>query len=202
MVFSKFTLKSGGITLQQFLASVGQLHFRGTSVLLRLPKPLFGHNHLTSIEDHPPSSPVPLPDKYHDLQDSDSVRGSTQHPTVTPPALPASRGKKTVGALPHVPEDMEISDSSNAHPKDDKGSKSNEKKNDYSIATHFVKVRRSGLLVDVSSLWDFISTDAVTGSVRNILSHSKPGMQRQGSIFTFDPVRHWNNRDFITCYLS
>ena len=60
---------------------------------------------------------------------------------------------------------------------------------DYAIATHFVKVRRSGTLADVNTLWDLVGTEAVSGSVEAILDH-KPGFDRLPSINAFDKVHN------------
>ena len=59
----------------------------------------------------------------------------------------------------------------------------------YSIATHFVKVQSSGSLADVKSLWQLAGTDAVSESVKTLLEHSKPGVQRFSSIHAFEKVR-------------
>ena len=58
---------------------------------------------------------------------------------------------------------------------------------DYAIATHFVKVRRSGTLADVTTLWDLVGTEAMSGSLDSILEH-KPGFDRLPSINAFDKV--------------
>ena len=53
------------------------------------------------------------------------------------------------------------------------------------IATHFVKVRRSGAVSDVSTLWDLVGTEAVSGSLDAL---DKPGFDRLPSINAFDKV--------------
>ena len=58
---------------------------------------------------------------------------------------------------------------------------------EYSIATHFVKVKRSGTLTDVTTLWDLVGTDAVSGSLDHLLD-VKPGFERLPSINAFDKV--------------
>lgn len=58
----------------------------------------------------------------------------------------------------------------------------------YSIATHFVKVQSSGTLADVKSLWQLAGTDAVSQSVKRLLEHTKPGVQRFSSIHAFEKV--------------
>ena len=53
------------------------------------------------------------------------------------------------------------------------------------IATHFVKVRRSGALSDVSTLWDLMGTEAISGSLDTL---DRPGFDRLPSINAFDKV--------------
>ena len=216
----------GEITLHSFLNSVGQLKFRGTSVLLRLPKPLFGHKE-GILPDRLPSSPVPSPPEVNQEDrrtgDDEQLRSPSEGTDSGEDVALLSKvslNSRRRAVLPDVDEEMEVSSveeqakdgappkkklqlsisaptlhqtDHNSHHRqqqeEDKGAtKHHHGAEEYSIATHFVKVRRNGLLVDVSTLWDFMATDAVTGSVRNILSHSRPGMQRQSSIFAFDPV--------------
>lgn len=58
---------------------------------------------------------------------------------------------------------------------------------EFTIATHFVKVKRSGTLTDVTTLWDLVGTEAVSGSLDDILD-SRPGFDRLPSINAFDKV--------------
>lgn len=58
---------------------------------------------------------------------------------------------------------------------------------DFTIATHFVKVKRSGTLTDVTTLWDLVGTEAVSGSLDSVLD-SRPGFDRLPSINAFDKV--------------
>ena len=217
------------IPVHSFLSCVGQLKFRGTSGLLRLPKPLFGHKEGVQ-PDHPPPSPVlPLPEEDLEdkaMRDNEQLRSSSEGTDSGEESAPPTKEvlhNRRRGVLPDVDEEMEVSPleerATNSAPPKKKPQLSisiptsrhtahnshhlqrqeeetargtathHHSDEEYSIATHFVKVRRNGLLVDVSTLWDFMATDAVTGSVRNILSHSRPGVQRQSSIFAFNPVR-------------
>ena len=57
----------------------------------------------------------------------------------------------------------------------------------FTIATHFVKVKRSGTLTDVTTLWDLVGTEAVSGSLDSVLD-SRPGFDRLPSINAFDKV--------------
>ena len=200
ILFRLFELNSDKeISLNSFLSCVGQLKFRGTSSLLRLPKPLFGQKEGQQVNRSPSPIHIPPDDNSHSdaVQDNKLSQVSGEEEEVLE-KLPY-RGRRKALSM-EVPEEMEISSSEGTKetitevksPKRLKLTTVTQDRarqmEEFSIATHFVKVRRNGLLVDVSTLWDFISTEAVTGSVRNILSHSKPGVQRQGSIFAFDPV--------------
>ena len=62
---------------------------------------------------------------------------------------------------------------------------------EYTIATHFVKVKRSGTLTDVTTLWDLVGTEAVSGSLESVLD-TKPGLDRLPSINAFDKVCRYN----------
>lgn len=58
---------------------------------------------------------------------------------------------------------------------------------EYTIATHFVKVKRSGTLTEVTTLWDLVGTEALSGSLDSVLD-SRPGFDRLPSINAFDKV--------------
>jgi hypothetical protein len=185
------------ITLSSFLSSVGQLKFRGTSSLLRLPNHVFGPKD-DHTSDRPPS-PIHIPPDHDSNSDSVSdkkIVAPSPNNGENQPRFAYTGRRKALSM--EIPEEMDVSYAEGGRvalreggPKklklDKIGKRSSQQSEEFSIATHFVKVRRNGLLVDVSTLWDFISTEAVTGSVRNILSHSRPGLQRQGSLFAFDP---------------
>ena len=49
------------------------------------------------------------------------------------------------------------------------------------------QVRRSGALADVTTLWDLVGTDMVSGSLDNVLA-SRPGFDRLPSLNAFDKV--------------
>ncbi len=67
---------------------------------------------------------------------------------------------------------------------------------DITIATHFVKVRRSGALSDVSTLWDLMGTEAISGSLDAL---DRPGFDRLPSINAFDKVR---GLQVFVCFIS
>ncbi|KAL9982177.1 hypothetical protein ACROYT_G010988 [Oculina patagonica] len=56
----------------------------------------------------------------------------------------------------------------------------------YELATHTVKVRRSGMLSDVSVLWDMNNSNMVTGSAQSGLVASKLKIERLPSINCFN----------------
>lgn len=58
----------------------------------------------------------------------------------------------------------------------------------YELATHTVKVRRSGMLSDVSVLWDMSNSSMVTGSAQSELVTNKLKIERLPSINCFNKV--------------
>ena len=56
----------------------------------------------------------------------------------------------------------------------------------YELATHTVKVRRSGMLSDVSALWDTNNVSMVTGCAQSHLSAAKLKIERLTSINCFN----------------
>ena len=56
----------------------------------------------------------------------------------------------------------------------------------YELATHTVKVRRSGILSDVSALWDTNNVSMVTGCAQSHLSAAKLKIERLTSINCFN----------------
>ena len=65
------------------------------------------------------------------------------------------------------------------------GSDASDDEHVITIATHFVKVPRSGAVSDVSTLWDLVRTEAVSGSLDTL---DKAGSDRLPSINTIDKV--------------
>ena len=59
----------------------------------------------------------------------------------------------------------------------------------YELAMHTVKVRRSGMLSDVSVLCDRHDSGMVSGSAQNELLNSKLKIERLPSINSFNKVR-------------
>ena len=84
------------------------------------------------------------------------------------------------------PPSIVLEDSTEA-PSDGEGEMEGLPGQDYTIATHFVKVRRSGTLSDVTTIWDLAGTECLSGSLDSIIA-SKPGFDRLPSINAFDRV--------------
>ncbi|XP_054711805.1 uncharacterized protein LOC129221357 [Uloborus diversus] len=112
------------LSLNNFLQTVGQLKFRGTSSLFRATEPII----------------------YSILH----RRGFTEHPRERCISKSSTRKRQ---------RESSIEKNSN-----DKNGTVSEKK--YDLATHSVKVKRSGTLVDVNSLWDMEGTMACSNDVK------------------------------------
>ena len=60
----------------------------------------------------------------------------------------------------------------------------------YELATHVVKVRRSGTLTNVSQLWDMTGTGALAKSVQDLMQHDRSKFTRMSSVNSFNEVRN------------
>ena len=198
MSYSKVSGDADDITLMQFGTAVGQLRFRGTSLLLRLPASPVGksqHQNNKKVEqvNKPQNMPEAVPSKkqkqeepdddddddddgdddddidYFDVDDVDDHGGGADMEVD-----PVHRADDPVPGGIDVASDSDFGSDSSNH--------------GYSIATHFVKVQSSGILADVKSLWQLAGTDAVSQSVKTLLEHTKPGVQRFSSIHAFEKV--------------
>ncbi|CAB4012802.1 Serine threonine- phosphatase BSU1, partial [Paramuricea clavata] len=56
----------------------------------------------------------------------------------------------------------------------------------YELATHVVKVRRSGALTNVSQLWDMTGTGALAKSVQDLMVHDRSKFTRMSSVNSFN----------------
>ena len=59
----------------------------------------------------------------------------------------------------------------------------------YELATHTVKVRRSGALIDVKALWDLKDTDAFSSATALDLEKENLRYSRFASVDSFNKVR-------------
>ncbi|XP_061163616.1 uncharacterized protein LOC133172682 [Saccostrea echinata] len=159
------------LPLGEFLTAVGQLKFRGTSVLFRLPQSCVtglkgNENHL----NHTGETMEP-PLKRCRPKLLDSVKSSP------PRKLNATDTEMEVFKLP---EGRPLSAGRFHH------------QIRYELATHTVKVRRTGVLSDVIKLWDLQGTPAVTESAACHLEGDISRFQRMPSIDSFNARSHPN----------
>lgn len=154
-----FNLPTGGqLPLNEFLLAVGQLKFRGTSLLFRSP-----------------SSVLPtLKKKYtqESLIEPTTKRSKMFHPTIGNDNMDQS----AVSAV----EDSVSAEATSRFPN---------QAGHYELATHSVKVRRTGTLVDVLSLWQLEGTAALTKSSR---LGEKTRFERLPSMDSFNQKSHAN----------
>ncbi|XP_037566856.1 uncharacterized protein LOC119446493 [Dermacentor silvarum] len=154
-----FNLPNGGqLPLNEFLLAVGQLKFRGTSLLFRSS-----------------SSVLPtLKKKYtqESLIEPTTKRSKMFHPTIGNENMDQS----AVSAV----EDSASAEATSRFPS---------QVGHYELATHSVKVRRTGTLVDVLSLWQLEGTAALTKSSR---LGEKTRFERLPSMDSFNQKSHAN----------
>jgi len=180
------------IPLTKFLNVVGQLKFRGTSVLFRLPR-----SPVKKQTEPPNAELLPHSPLLGAKQNKDKMGSGKQSPLPSiadkdkeaeEEGMEVTSGVRVApgcGVIDSLPVLSVENDDGEVLTPDVGGDE------DYAIATHFVKVRRSGTLADVNTLWDLVGTEAVSGSVEAILDH-KPGFDRLPSINAFDKVHgYW-----------
>lgn len=189
MLYSKVSCDADDITLMQLGTAVGQLRFRGTSLLLRLPASPVGksqrqNNKKVQQANKSQNMPEAVPSKkqkQEELDDDDDDDDDIDYFDVDDGQGGGDMEVEAVHKAPDtVPGGIDVVSDS------DFGSDSSN--HGYSIATHFVKVQSSGILADVKSLWQLAGTDAVSQSVKTLLEHTKPGVQRFSSIHAFEKV--------------
>ena len=199
-----------GVSLGLFLNVVGQLKFRGTSVLFRLPRPPVTRSTPIPPDAPQPPSPAPSPNvSLRRIPESDSNKSElVKREEETPAIIEAKKARvDTFGSATsnNSEESMDFchsdevsGDSFKSQPRivledstdttsDGEAEMEDLPGQDYTIATHFVKVRRSGTLSDVTTIWDLVGTDCLSGSLDSIVA-SKPGFDRLPSINAFDKV--------------
>lgn len=140
------------LSLSEFLYGVGQLKFRGTSVLLRAPKSVI--EHLRNVHSNADMYIERALDMQH--MPAHLARMATAGDDIAAARCRRSRFNGSPG------EAGEGSDC-------------------YELATHSVKVRRSGTLVNVTTLWDFQGTDTIVETAAEHL-----GFNRMSSVDTFN----------------
>ncbi|GFR58629.1 serine/threonine-protein phosphatase [Elysia marginata] len=154
-----------------FLTAVGSLKFRGTSILFRLP-----HSCLTNLKLCREGSP------YSD-SDSESKEEPSPPKRSRPKLLDSKKAKD---------KSQEKEDSIFKQPEGRAPSSSSTKLAKYDLATHTVRVKRTGTLAEVMALWDLQGTAAVSGSANNHLDGDVSRFQRLSSIDAFNQRSHPN----------
>ena len=214
-----------GVPLSKFLFVVGQLKFRGTSVLFRLPRPpvVKATKSQIRVRELSPSPRSIPPEPNRDAAVDKSTKSEKKVCFV---GVGAPEEKMEVGA---GREEVDGGDEVSVEPnetlpmgirplggrregeteeEDVLGAFSGLGGDGFSIATHFVKVnsfpthrhtqhgrtcvhhsqvRRSGAVADVTTLWDLVGTDMVSGSLDDVLT-ARPGFDRLPSLNAFDKV--------------
>lgn len=141
------------IPLNTFLIAVGNLKFRGTSVLFRL---------LHSCHTH-------------------SKRGSCEKPGSDDEHEDTTKKRAKIVS----------NEESFANGEDDNENGFPAGKN-YELATHTVKVRRTGTLADIMAIWDLEGTAAVSASSADHLEGDMTRFQRMSSVDSFNQRSHPN----------
>ena len=201
-----------GVPLSVFLNVVGQLKFRGTSVLFRLPRPPVTRTTPIPPDAPQPLSPAPSPNvslnrkiaSDSSLTSSEPIKREEETPAISDPkkarvdtldsatsneseeSMDFSHSDEVSGDSFKCPPSIVLEDSTEVT-SDGEGEIESLPGRDYTIATHFVKVRRSGTLSDVTTIWDLAGTECLSGSLDSIVA-SKPGFDRLPSINAFDRV--------------
>ena len=200
-----------GVPLNTFLNVVGQLKFRGTSVLFRLPCSPVTRSTPIPPNAPQPASPAPSPnvslshraqlDANEPIKEEDQEMVGAKKVRVDSTESSSSNDKEESMDTSHSDEMSGDSfksappaivllgdeDSTTETISDSEAEMEDLPGQDYTIATHFVKVRRSGTLSDVTTIWDLVGTDCISGSLDSIVA-SKPGFDRLPSINAFDRV--------------
>ncbi|XP_059143414.1 uncharacterized protein LOC131930805 [Physella acuta] len=153
-----------------FLTAVGSLKFRGTSILFRLPQSC-----MTNLRLAREGSPF-----------SDSDSDSKEEP-------PTKRSRpKLLDYKKPKDKPIEKDDPIFKQPEGRAPSSASSKVAKYDLATHTVRVKRTGALADVMALWDLQGTPAVSGSANNHLEGDISRFQRLSSIDAFNQRSHPN----------
>ncbi|XP_005096992.1 uncharacterized protein LOC101848881 isoform X2 [Aplysia californica] len=153
-----------------FLTAVGSLKFRGTSILFRLHQTC-----MTNLRLAREGSPY---------SDSDSDNREE-------PPTKRSRPKLMDSKKPKEKQTDKL-DSIFKQPEGRAPSSTSVKMAKYDLATHTVRVKRTGTLAEVMALWDLQGTAAVSGSANNHLDGDVSRFQRLSSIDAFNQRSHPN----------
>ncbi|XP_072031305.1 uncharacterized protein [Amphiura filiformis] len=177
------------LALMDFLNAVGQLKFRGTSSLFRLSQPSVTAADLEmSGHDNGPGSSADSGEDSLQRQRHSIKRKKTSHFHKT---LQFNLGSID-GDLDSTNSNEDESDRDAAALFKSPEIRGIDERSKYELATHTVKVKRSGMLADVRTLWDLQGTPAVSSSVGGVLDGDKTRMQRVSSVDSFNQRSHPN----------
>ncbi|XP_072164490.1 uncharacterized protein [Diadema setosum] len=170
------------LTLMDFLSAVGQLKFRGTSGLFRLPqasimKKKSGTEQTVGCEQFLAERGELSDEKHHSIKRKKTSDLSSLLALSGQPGGACTSGESesdTVAAIFKSPEIVKSPCQ------------------EYELATHAVKVKRSGTLADVRTLWELADSGAVSNSVGLHLEGDKSRIQRISSVDSFNQRSHPN----------
>ncbi|KAI3378771.1 hypothetical protein SNEBB_010406 [Seison nebaliae] len=201
------------LSLSEFLGGVGQLKFRGTSVLFRsnfsinenfdseidvmksnrkFTKKLSQVDVRSDRSDSaskskPPKALAPTPNIRSEHQNDVETHFETVNPvssnkssnkSKTAPKIEKQNDVVVKSAIQHLCVDR--NDNHVAKTEDE----------DYGLATHCVKIKNTGALVDISALWDMENVSAISGSVVGFLGQQTQANGRTMSIDMFNQKSH------------
>ncbi|CAF0863250.1 unnamed protein product [Rotaria sordida] len=160
-MFRSFGLRSSDqtLSLMDFLSGVGQLRFRGTSVLFRLNMPISEFFQRSSLSLTPNTLIIP----------SSTSNTITSHRTLNTKTM--TRRSGTQQQLSNISIDE-------SHP--------------YEIATHIIKVKKTGVVVNITSLYDLDVAGAISGSTALFFDDDNGKFDRINSQNCFNQRTHAN----------
>ncbi|XP_063962610.1 uncharacterized protein LOC135155947 [Lytechinus pictus] len=164
------------LTLMDFLNAVGQLKFRGTSALFRLPQSSIPDKWGNANDESPESGEECSSEKSQSTKRQKRTHSVTMR-FGSQPSDSCTSGESESDSVAAIFKSPEIKRSIGQ---------------EYELATHAVKVKRSGTLADVRTLWELADTGAVSNSVGPHLDGDKNRMQRISSVDSFNQRSHPN----------
>ena len=173
------------LMLSDFLIGVGQLKFRGTSVLFRLNKSVSD-----LLANHPSTH-----SKYSPMNSMKAFE-SAASPNYSFETITEIDDLKINGSVKRVIRN-DSQNSNTKYIKNQRDVNSNamvyEDEDEYELATHTVKVKRSGALTDITTLWDLEGATTPSALVfkgnlfaENMSSQAKPQFGRIQSVDFFN----------------
>ncbi|XP_033099531.1 serine/threonine-protein phosphatase BSL1 homolog [Anneissia japonica] len=169
--------KKDNLSMIDFLNAVGQLKFRGTSLLFRLPHRSIAHSssNCNNSDDDNGHIKQKLKRKKRDSSNEslsfNSIDQSSEENYELSDLEAASIFKSPEVRSPSADDDV----------------------GDYELAVHSVKVRRSGMLTDIRKLWEIpAGASAVSQTAMKELETDKTRFNRLSSMDSFNQKSHPN----------